>query len=243
MGADIATFSKDGNNCLHFAAINDRKGIVEILLRSGADPSIPNQGGILSVELSRHAAVKELFLRDRSTIFSPIVQTRMLLSDYIEQMNLGNSPQNTADARAPAQSTIAAVANSSSDQTSSKSAVFNMADALDTPETSPPPHALAPAPTTPLVVHQATAPMQLIRQFSALDRLVFGHRINAVPVATAHNSLSLSRLCAAPPERTQDSHSRSSEKTPVTTRWSAWPASRSPRTPQTLTGALLLLFH
>jgi len=31
----------NGNNALHFAAQNERKGIIEILLRSGADPSIP----------------------------------------------------------------------------------------------------------------------------------------------------------------------------------------------------------
>ena len=65
---------------------------MEILLRSGADPSIPNKAGILPVELSNDGSVRELFLRDRSTIFSPIVQTRMLLSDYIEQLSLSPQP-------------------------------------------------------------------------------------------------------------------------------------------------------
>lgn len=41
-GADISvTDTMNGNNALHFAALNERKGIIEILLRSGADPSIP----------------------------------------------------------------------------------------------------------------------------------------------------------------------------------------------------------
>ncbi|KAJ1437210.1 hypothetical protein B484DRAFT_315111, partial [Ochromonadaceae sp. CCMP2298] len=53
-GADVAVQATNGNNCLHFAAINDRKGIVEILLRSGADPSIPNGNGLLPVELAVH---------------------------------------------------------------------------------------------------------------------------------------------------------------------------------------------
>ena len=88
-GAEVSAVSADGSNSLHFAALNNRKGIVEILLRSGADPSIPNTAGMLPVELATNEAVRELFLRDRSAIFSPIVQTRMLLSDYIEQ----NQPQ------------------------------------------------------------------------------------------------------------------------------------------------------
>ena len=70
--------------------MNERKGIIEILLRYGADRSIPNNAGLLPIELAPNKMVKELFLRDRSSIFSPIVQSRALLTDYIEQLN--NSP-------------------------------------------------------------------------------------------------------------------------------------------------------
>lgn len=79
----------NGNNALHFAALNERKGIVEILIRSGIDLSVPNDSGLLPIELCKSPDVAELFLRDRSAIFSPIAQTRALLSDYIEQIGGG----------------------------------------------------------------------------------------------------------------------------------------------------------
>lgn len=147
-GADIAAYSTDGNNCLHYAAINDRKGIVEILLRSGADPSIPNAAGILPVELAKTIPVRELFLRDRSAIFSPIVQTRMLLSDYIEQLSLSDSKpaavpkvtsQIIADIATITHSSLPVVCEGSEDteENISRKTVFNMADELDEVETSP----------------------------------------------------------------------------------------------------------
>lgn len=133
-------FSGDGNNCLHYAAINDRKGIVEILLRSGADPSIPNRAGILPVELAKTPAVRELFLRDRSAIFSPIVQTRMLLSDYIEQMHLGSPAVDAASAPAASQNTTDSAAEPMVAHSSSNSAIFNMSEALE--QSTPPPSTL-----------------------------------------------------------------------------------------------------
>lgn len=158
---------------MHYAAINDRKGIVEILLRSGADPSIPNKAGILPVELAKAAFVRELFLRDRSAIFSPIVQTRMLLTDYIEQMNLG-SPSSTS-AHIPVVTAtdstctgVAAVSSSghSHSHSHSSSAIFNMAEALE--DTTPPP-------TAPkLAVETAGSPARLPRHHStSLDRCDF----------------------------------------------------------------------
>jgi ankyrin repeat protein len=38
-GADISVLSSDGNSSLHYASLNERKGIIEILLRSGANPN------------------------------------------------------------------------------------------------------------------------------------------------------------------------------------------------------------
>lgn len=90
-GADVHVKATNGNNSLHYAALNERKGIIEILLRYGADRSIPNNAGLLPIEIAPSKLVKELFLRDRSSIFSPIVQSRVLLTDYIEQLN-SNSP-------------------------------------------------------------------------------------------------------------------------------------------------------
>ena len=155
---------------MHFAAINDRKGIVEILLRSGADPSIPNSSGTLPVELSKSPAVQELFLRDRSAIFSPIVQTRMLLSDYIEQMNINpTSSEISRSAKSEMSRTEATVS-------SSNSMIFNMQDTLGavleqatppspTPEISTDIASCSPAPA-------ASSPVCLTRDFSTLDRYI-----------------------------------------------------------------------
>jgi hypothetical protein len=93
-GADIAIPSSDGNNALHFAALNERKGIVEILLRSGADPSVPNHLGLLPIELSQSPEVSELFLRDRSNIFSPmatIAQSRVAFSELAKQQDISSN--------------------------------------------------------------------------------------------------------------------------------------------------------
>ena len=52
-GADVSQLSATcGSSPLHFAAANNHYGIVEILLRSGADPSVPNYEGNLPVELT-----------------------------------------------------------------------------------------------------------------------------------------------------------------------------------------------
>ena len=167
-------FSADGSNCLHYAAINDRKGIVEILLRSGADPSIPNRAGILPVELAKTPAVRELFLRDRSAIFSPIVQTRMLLTDYIEQLHLGSPTAEAAPAPAAGQNTTDSAVVPVVAHSSSNSAIFNMSEALE--QSTPPPSALRLEVEVDSVAPAATAaasPSRLPRHIDAgSDRCV-----------------------------------------------------------------------
>jgi len=115
------------------------------------------------VELSNDGSVRELFLRDRSTIFSPIVQTRMLLSDYIEQLSLSPHPASKADKSStqvvadvadnteekvctpkgstehPPSSAVTAPTGLStvtegSEETASRKTVFNMAEELDEAE-------------------------------------------------------------------------------------------------------------
>lgn len=163
-GADIALFSADGNNCLHYAAINDRKGIVEILLRSGADPSIPNRAGILPVELAKDRSVRELFLRDRSAIFSPIVQTRMLLSDYVEQMHIDN--QRGAEQRTP-QESVALNLNNILDTDVSSPGGTGTESATAAPNVEPKSSAALVLDTSP---DPLTSPARVVRQFSSLDR-------------------------------------------------------------------------
>lgn len=99
MDADISILGLNGNNALHFAALNERKGIIEILIRSGADLSVPNHCGLLPVDLCKSPAVADLFLRDRSNLFSPIAQTRTLLSEYIAQLGGNAVPTAALSAR------------------------------------------------------------------------------------------------------------------------------------------------
>ena len=65
-GADVAQKSDNcGSTPLHFAAANNHYGVVEILLRSGADPSVPNDNGNIPVELCSALSVKEVLLKRR----------------------------------------------------------------------------------------------------------------------------------------------------------------------------------
>lgn len=96
------------------------------------------------MELAKNPSVRELFLRDRSAIFSPIVQTRMLLSDYIEQMNLSSTnhaapAQIVADKADPMYTNTQAALPTVHEETpltenTSRKTVFNMADELDDAE-------------------------------------------------------------------------------------------------------------
>jgi hypothetical protein len=51
------------NNPLHFAARNGHKCVVEILLRSGADPSVPNSSGLIPAELTKEKTLLALLMR------------------------------------------------------------------------------------------------------------------------------------------------------------------------------------
>jgi hypothetical protein len=51
------------NNPLHFAARNGHKCVVEILLRSGADPSVPNSFGLIPAELTKDKTILALLMR------------------------------------------------------------------------------------------------------------------------------------------------------------------------------------
>ena len=51
---------------MHFASINNRKGIIEVLLRAGADPSIPNENGLLAGELTGDNEIRSLLSKNTS---------------------------------------------------------------------------------------------------------------------------------------------------------------------------------
>lgn len=84
-GSQVQAQDARGNSALHLCALNGHRGVVEVLLRSGADPSIPNEDGQLPIELSCERFVRDLFLRDRSSIFSPVVQAQSLFAALLAQ--------------------------------------------------------------------------------------------------------------------------------------------------------------
>ena len=80
-GANVDVKSIGGKAPIHYAALNNRKGIVDILLRSGADPSVPDGDGVVAAELTTSQDVRELLLRERGNVF--IFDDQTLKSDAI----------------------------------------------------------------------------------------------------------------------------------------------------------------
>lgn len=66
-GVDVEKVSSKnkGNRPLHFAAANNHHRIVELLLRSDAKPSVPNDDGEIPVELATDRTVRDILLRKR----------------------------------------------------------------------------------------------------------------------------------------------------------------------------------
>lgn len=59
LGADVMVPSSVSlNTPLHFASMNNHKAVLEVLLRSGADPSTPNAEGLIAAELSTDVSVQ-----------------------------------------------------------------------------------------------------------------------------------------------------------------------------------------
>ena len=92
-GVEINLPASSGSTALHFAATNNRKGIIEVLLLSGADPSIPNESGHLASELTSDKEIKTFLSRDpshamttRSSRYalSAINQARQSLKAHVE---------------------------------------------------------------------------------------------------------------------------------------------------------------
>lgn len=76
MGADVNILSACGNRPLHFAAMHNSAAVVEILLRCGADASLPNAQGLLAAELTELASIHHLLLRDRKIGTPSVVEIR-----------------------------------------------------------------------------------------------------------------------------------------------------------------------
>jgi ankyrin repeat protein len=95
-GANVNAVSTAGCTAIHYAAVNKHKGIVELLLRSGADPSIPNSNGQLAAELCDDVDIHTLLLRDRS-----LLSASKVLKSYRDDAYLDTTSPSSAGRRAP----------------------------------------------------------------------------------------------------------------------------------------------
>ena len=98
LGVEISLPASSGSTALHFAAINNRKGIIEVLLRSGADPSTPNSNGLLAGELTGDREIRMLLSKDTLHITHNTISAinraredlRMHATSSIEEANLNS---------------------------------------------------------------------------------------------------------------------------------------------------------
>lgn len=148
-GADISLTDRQGNNSLHYASTNDQKAAIEILLRSGADPTVPNESGCLPGELSESPMVKDLFERDPTNIFSPMVQARALFQDYVATYHDINSSA-AAAAAASASASAPSAAFGGTSGTVIAPAVAAAADAAAPVTPRPPEHIRRPSAQHPI---------------------------------------------------------------------------------------------
>ena len=109
-GAELCSeeYSKsiDGNYPIHIATIHGQRLIIEVLIRSGSDPSIPNDDGKIPLELTDSIDIKNLLLKDRnvhksmSSLFSPMGVIRhemVLLSAEKEKLDQNQHQQQQQD--------------------------------------------------------------------------------------------------------------------------------------------------
>lgn len=111
-GVDVCKVARETeNHPLHFAALNNHKGefnfrlesfsliscigIVEILLRSGADPSVPNAHGMIPAELTSEPMIRQLLLRTNW------LGQRYEPHDPASPRSVHHSPQNSTSTNQP----------------------------------------------------------------------------------------------------------------------------------------------
>ena len=97
---DINKPTRDGDYSLHIAVVNNKKGVVEILLRSGVDPGIVNKDGKVAAELTTNNEIKQVLHRDRSSrIFSPVglVHKPLNVVDVTSPMPVNTNTKSTSN--------------------------------------------------------------------------------------------------------------------------------------------------
>lgn len=69
--ADVLLPSSTDNRPLHYASKNNHKAVVDVLMRSGADPSIPNSEGLIPVELTTRSDIVNILMPSLELINKP----------------------------------------------------------------------------------------------------------------------------------------------------------------------------
>lgn len=97
---DINKPTRDGDYSLHIAVVNNKKAVVEILLRSGVDPGIVNKDGKVAAELTTNNEIRQVLHRDRtSRIFSPVglVHKPLNVVDVTSPMPVNTNTKSTSN--------------------------------------------------------------------------------------------------------------------------------------------------
>eukprot|EP00606_Chrysophyceae_sp_TOSAG23-5_P000495 GSChrysophyteH2.ASY1.ANO1.909.1 assembled CDS len=143
-GADVDVVSSAqkfrGYKPLHFAAMHNCKHVVEILMRSGADPSLPNESGQIPCELCQSEVIRNILLVDKTDIdqkvLSPIglarqAQKASALDSSIDMTS--ENRNNLEDPREPLTRRSSDTSSSRADSGRSSGPTLNTSDSSTSP--------------------------------------------------------------------------------------------------------------
>ena len=91
-GAKVNVMSSNGNTPLHYSAANGHANLIDILLRYGADPSIPNHNGEIAYDLCKDKSSwsASLLLQNRAELEDKLLSPTALY--HKRSLELGASP-------------------------------------------------------------------------------------------------------------------------------------------------------
>jgi len=107
-GAKVQVQSSTGCTPLHYAAVNGHVNVIDVLLRYGADPSIPNHSGEIPYDMAaaaaaikganqqQHAASARLLLQNRTEIEDKILSPTALFHKRSSELNSRSPPPRAA---------------------------------------------------------------------------------------------------------------------------------------------------
>ena len=82
-----------GSRPLHFASMGGHKHVVEVLMRSGADPSCPNEQGQIAYDVCSVAQIRSILLVDRNEIVKKVMSPMQQARRDLNALNLSEQQQ------------------------------------------------------------------------------------------------------------------------------------------------------